>query len=1155
MTSINFRLYGDQIYGLTQKYLTEYISPEIIKEDFTTQFKSGKLSYENISTKKQIEIKPQISLNELNIEKIDINIPNETDNLSINLNNVKAIINLFEINNDDIEKILIEERKGLIDKFMAFVIKQIEKKESSKSFIEGLIENFVNRAINGLSLDLNNIELILKYKNHILSFVIEKINYDEDNGIKLNNISLLFGEDLNKKEIINKFSINIEINPKEKKENINIEENKEENNLELINEKIKENNNENNENKESNNVKNEENKRNIINIAMSNFEFELNQSIFYSINDILDLFNNTEYQKLFLRYKKLIQFHRPKQEIEDKQEEDKEDNNINKNNYMSRWYYAIKTVIKLQKYIGHKKDYIFDLIESSQIKITKKFLEDNLKIKDILLPNEINLLKSTKEKVEKQLLENKKGGGITQAFSFFFGGGDNEKKELTEEEKKELNNIYTDDYIMKYLLGLYETQNTDSNPLKEKINKFINDINIKINVEKIELILVNINEKENNNKCNLFIKDININFNLINKKYDFELDINDIGTLLNESLFSNRVDNTNYLIQVKKYPNNELIKLNLGFHNIVLNEEIFIFILTYFYSLKIKKRFKLFHKNDYNSKINQNEITPEGNKDNNIVNNTDVDDFKLFENFSISHIPSLSLLNKDDNKIEFNLTNYSLNKNLLSFTINIQDSFGTILDDYTFNIKRERINNVQKFQFYLDEALNIILSKKSTFFLFITYLKLKKILETIIKKSKNKNNEEKINNDNNNYDNKEENINLFCFNFIEYKNVDIDFNNILVDIMLNEINIEINEKKCKSFLSLNNLILKYENKDLIFKAEKIEIATDYLSTITLYFLDFKSKDFDQYEKIIENDLDINEDSINIDNNLLIITYNKNINEQINNNTITTNYNLKISDIIKSLQLEINIIALAIKIEENNVCIGIGNIQGNNNIEEPNIINASIDNANLYIEKNNNLQEKFNIININKIILINYYLDTELIKLKIDSPILNIFKNIFMTIFNDILFLLNQVDWDVIICKTQIEILNLSIRFSIFNFIINNIYISNFDGKSIDTFYLKINGFLTKNEKNINIFEEQELAVDYTMKSKKEDYLYFKFNNIKINISQNDISFFISLFDSNDKDEEQNNTIYKVNNMNLISKNSESLVMFENENNNNNYLEI
>ena len=37
MTSINFRLYGDQIYGLTQKYLTEYISPEIIKDKGDTR--------------------------------------------------------------------------------------------------------------------------------------------------------------------------------------------------------------------------------------------------------------------------------------------------------------------------------------------------------------------------------------------------------------------------------------------------------------------------------------------------------------------------------------------------------------------------------------------------------------------------------------------------------------------------------------------------------------------------------------------------------------------------------------------------------------------------------------------------------------------------------------------------------------------------------------------------------------------------------------------------------------------------------------------------------------------------------------------------------------------------------------------------------------
>ena len=49
--SINLRIYADQIYGFTQSYLNEYITPEIIKEDFINNFKSGKLNYELISTK------------------------------------------------------------------------------------------------------------------------------------------------------------------------------------------------------------------------------------------------------------------------------------------------------------------------------------------------------------------------------------------------------------------------------------------------------------------------------------------------------------------------------------------------------------------------------------------------------------------------------------------------------------------------------------------------------------------------------------------------------------------------------------------------------------------------------------------------------------------------------------------------------------------------------------------------------------------------------------------------------------------------------------------------------------------------------------------------------------------------------------------------
>ena len=89
------------------------------------------------------------------------------------------------------------------------------------------------------------------------------------------------------------------------------------------------------------------------------------------------------------------------------------------------------------------------------------------------------------------------------------------------------------------------------------------------------------------------------------------------------------------------------------------------------------------------------------------------------------------------------------------------------------------------------------MSKKSSFFIFITYLKIKTIHEKIIKKSNNEGiiENEIIEKDKNK---EEDNINLFCFNYVEHKNVDFDFNNIQLDILLNDINIEINEKKCKT---------------------------------------------------------------------------------------------------------------------------------------------------------------------------------------------------------------------------------------------------------------------------------------------------------------------------------------------------------------------
>ena len=217
MKPIDFRLYGDQVYGYFNKILKD-ISPEIEKEEFSKKFQSGELSYKNISTKNIIPISKQISLDKLNIEEIDIHIPNETENFSIYLNNIKSLISLSEISEEEIENVIINKRKDLIDKFIEFVIKKIEKKE--QSIFEAIIKSFAERAINGLKLEFHNFEFALKFKNKKFIFMIEKMSYSEEKGNELTKVSLALEEETKPNNIlinvINNFNITIEPIPSDK---------------------------------------------------------------------------------------------------------------------------------------------------------------------------------------------------------------------------------------------------------------------------------------------------------------------------------------------------------------------------------------------------------------------------------------------------------------------------------------------------------------------------------------------------------------------------------------------------------------------------------------------------------------------------------------------------------------------------------------------------------------------------------------------------------------------------------------------------------------------------------------------------------------------------------------------------------------------------
>ena len=126
------------------------------------------------------------------------------------------------------------------------------------------------------------------------------------------------------------------------------------------------------------------------------------------------------------------------------------------------------------------------------------------------------------------------------------------------------------------------------------------------------------------------------------------------------------------------------------------------------------------------------------------------------------------------------------------------------------------------------------------------------------------------------------------------------------------------------------------------------------------------------------------------------------------------------------------------------------------------------------------------------ILIDYYLNQNSIKVKIFYPILNIFKSIFIKIFQDLQNLksINQVTskkTEDSKLEFEIEVIESKIIFSIFKILIDNIHL-----KNDNTFYLTINNFLMKNEKEIHILEQDKLIFNITSITKpKKNYLYLK----------------------------------------------------------------
>ena len=1038
MANINLRLYGDQIYPNISKYITKYISPEIQKDEFVLMYKSGILELKEISLKESFCLNQQIKIENAFISSIRINIPDEKENFGISINNIKCLLTISDIDENEVEKLLIEEKKKIITEFIDFAVKKIQKKDGA-SFFDNLINSVIEKIINGLFIDVEKLELNIKMQkkdNIYLTFLVEDMHYSFDKGIIINNTNILYQEEQIKTNIIEKFSINIDF----KKLNENNESNK-------------------------------------INININNVNINLNKKIFFFISNILNIFDEANYTKIYIIYKKLILYYKPKI-IENE-----------KKDLKALWRFAIKTIIKIHKYLKYKKYNIFNLANFSQMKIMENYLKNKENEDKILFAEDINILKATKKEVEKKILNDKNSNVLANAFSFFFGAKKEDKKdELTEEEKQIMEDIYKEENIFKYLNNEIGNTSNSFNIIFEKIKAFFSKISINFDFNELQVNLKNENKLHD---FNFFMKALKFEINYIENNLDFKLYISDIGFKNNISLFLKKNSQHSIIISRDK---EGAIELKLGFESIQINLEEFKGIFIFMNSIKTEKRRKIFY-----DKLNI--VNQERNKDfiNQIKNNIINFSFRNF--FKLSNIPSLSILAKDNN-IEMNIFDYSLEENSIKFHININDSYGEIINDLYMKLELKE-NNL----FVPIEAPIEITFQKEFFLNAITYyFEYKK---EIVKVNKNNNENLLVKPDK-----------LFEFNNIyesdNFEMLDISEYNLNISIKKIEIKVYKEKTELENSFFINDIQLLYDKNKFDFTFNK-----------TTLFIDLKSSLFsDLFNAETQN---IDKDSINKQEQLIEA---KNIYENTAADDPLNKFNFNGKDIIIELKSDKPLISL-----------NLNNIKLYKNEDNKNI-NLLVD---FWIIKDIRSESKNKnniIIKSDKLCTIKYEIFHNFIQVEMDS----IFSDINITdlkeIYNNISFLIKENKEDIQQKKEEFYKFELNItnfRYELldkYNVQISkiNIHDSNEKGNKYPINFIKLEELVINNINEKKLLNSKQLDINYISSSEEGNIINFNCNEIFINLSKNDFSFLTNSLKSN----QDQNTI-SINSIVVKNNNNEKVL--------------
>ena len=605
-----------------------------------------------------------------------------------------------------------------------------------------------------------------------------------------------------------------------------------------------------------------------------------------------------------------------------------------------------------------------------------------------------------------------------------------------------------------------------------------------------------------NDKQNLFIKGMKLTFNYINEEFDFKYIINDIGYANNKSFFDK--DAQNNAIEFNRDKNN-FINLKFGFKNVELplNENLIIFFMTFFKLNKPKSRTKIFHEKKYNLIIEKKEDKEKDKeKENEIMKG--IKNFSFINNFKISNIPSFSI-KTEDNKITINTKNYYVKENSFSFTINITDSYGEILKDFTINPKKDKNN----FIFHFDIPINIFLSNKST----KSFLKIYHRYMNAITHLSNNNNNANDNNAVNDVNNVNDNY-LFQFNYTVIKNIDlgnINMNDYILDLLIKTINFKIveGEKNYESSIILNGFKLLYKQKKLDIELNDFQVAGNIKSNVILFFLLYNNnnnnnvKKDDNSNKIQkkENDHDNDNDNVEIKNKF--------------------NYLKLLKEVLINFNFRLNKFCFSINSKDLQMLININNINIPGIKKENNSIQIEFDNWHCYMKStltNNKIKK---IIENNEKTLIEYLIDSKKIKGYIKLTNINLILKEIFQIWDHISFLFenNNTKFDY---ELDIKLKNLTFTSHKFIYTISRLLITNVKEYIImdKIFYFKIFEFTMFNKEKHKLVYEKEFDAVYDLTIENEYNISIKCNNVDAYFSQLDVSYILLYYNIISLDEEE-----------------------------------